>query len=103
MQSPRVTSLKRPDLHAVGFPSDDRNEPFMKPKMKIVDVPRYEHYDNDDYPLCSAYFMYGDKKETFLFHIPTRNPDFLQVEKSPFMTCHLPLVQNEPHHLIPFR
>ncbi|KAK2567754.1 L-tyrosine decarboxylase [Acropora cervicornis] len=62
----------------VGFPSDD-DHPFMEPEMKIVDVPRYEHYDNGDYPQYSAYFMYGDKKETFLFHIPAKSPDLFQV------------------------
>ncbi|XP_074620778.1 uncharacterized protein LOC141879398 isoform X2 [Acropora palmata] len=62
----------------VGFPSDD-DHPFMEPEMKILDVPRYEHYDNGDYPQYSAYFMYGDKKETFLFHIPAKSPDLFQV------------------------
>ena len=87
----------------VGFPSDDDDHPFMEPKMKIVDVPRYEHYDNDDYPQYSAYFMYGDTKETFLFHIPAKSPDFFQVSNSPFVTSHLPLVQNKPQHLKPFQ
>ncbi|XP_068718076.1 uncharacterized protein [Montipora capricornis] len=65
----------------VGFPSDDQENyhPFMKPKMKIKDVPRYEHFDKADYPEHGTYFMYGDKKDTFLFHIPTKSRDFLQV------------------------
>lgn len=63
----------------VGMPSDDDKNSFMSPKMKVVDVPRYEHFDNDDYPESSSYFMYGDKKNVFLFHIPTKSPDFFQV------------------------
>lgn len=63
----------------VGMPSDDDKNPFMSPKMKIMDVPRYQHFDDQDYPESSAYFMYGDKKGVFLFHIPTKSPDFFQV------------------------
>lgn len=63
----------------VGLPSDDDKNPFMSPKMKIMDVPRYEHFDNDDYPEDSSYFMYGDKTTAFLFHIPTKIPDYFQV------------------------
>lgn len=47
--------------------------------MKVLDVPQYEHFDDEEYPESSSYFMYGDKKDAFLFHIPTKNPDFLQV------------------------
>lgn len=63
----------------VGLPSDDDKNPFMSLKMKIMDVPRYEHFDNDDYPEASSYFMYGDKMTAFLFHIPTKIPDYFQV------------------------
>ena len=66
----------------VGLPSDDDKSPFMTAKMKIMDVPRYEHFDDDDYPESCSYFMYGDKKSAFLFHIPTKNPDFFQVNAS---------------------
>ena len=55
------------------------NKPFMTANMKVLDVPQYEHFDDEDYPESSSYFMYGDKKDAFLFHIPTKNPDFLQV------------------------
>ena len=66
----------------VGLPSDGDKNPFMNPKMKIMDVPRYEHFDNDEYPESSSYFMYGDKKCAFLLHIPTKSPDFFQVNAS---------------------
>lgn len=67
----------------VGLPSDDDNKPFMSANMKIMDVPRYEHFDNLEYPERISYFMYGDKDNAFLFHVPTKSPDFLQV-------CYLP-------------
>ncbi|KAJ7356263.1 hypothetical protein OS493_026020 [Desmophyllum pertusum] len=51
----------------------------MTANMKVLDVPQYEHFDDDEYPESSSYFMYGDKKDAFLFHIPTKNPDFLQI------------------------
>ena len=62
----------------VGMPSEG-SEPFMTAKMKVSDVPHYEHFDDEEYPDSSSYFMYGDKKAAFLFHIPTKDPDFLQV------------------------
>lgn len=62
----------------VGMPSHG-NKPFMTANMKVLDVPQYEHFDDEEYPESSSYFMYGDKKDAFLFHIPTKNPDFLQV------------------------
>ena len=62
----------------VGLPSD-HDKPFMTVMMKIVDVARYQHFDKGDYPDASTYFMYGDKKSVFLFHIPTKSPDFFQV------------------------
>ena len=65
------------DLY-IGLPSHG-SKPFMTANMKVVDVPQYEHFDDDEYPEFSSYFMYGDKKHAFLFHIPTKNPDFLQV------------------------
>ena len=46
----------------------------MTAYMYVVDVPQYEHFDDDEYPEFLSYFLYGDK-----FHIPTKNPDFLQV------------------------
>ena len=63
----------------VGLPSDDGNHPFMCSNMKIMDVPRYEHFDNHEYQEHSSYFMYGDKENVFLFHVPTKSPDFFQV------------------------
>lgn len=63
----------------VGMPSDHDKNPFMSVKMKIIDVPRYEHFDKGDYPDHANYFMYGDKESVFLFHIPTKSPDFFQV------------------------
>lgn len=62
----------------VGMPSDG-SKPFMTANMKVVDVPRYVHFDDEDYSEFSSYFMYGNKKNAFLFHIPTKKPDFLQV------------------------
>lgn len=64
----------------VGLPSRG-SKPFMTANMKVLDVPQYEHFDDDEYPESSSYFMYGDKKDAFLFHIPTKNPDFLQVKE----------------------
>ena len=66
----------------VGMPSDHDKNPFMSAKMKIIDVPRYEHFDKGDYQDHGTYFMYGDKKSVFLFHIPTKSPDFFQVNVS---------------------
>ena len=51
----------------------------MTANMRVQDVPQYDHFDDEEYPESSSYFMYGDKKDAFLFHIPTKNPDFLQV------------------------
>ena len=67
----------------VGLPAsdDDNHHPFLKAKMRIMDVPRYEHLDEDEYPEYSSYFMYGDQTNTFLFHIPTKNSDFFQVSR----------------------
>lgn len=65
----------------VGLPSDDDDNPFMSANMKIMDVPRYEHFDNHEYLEHSSYFIYGDKDSVFLFHVPTKSPDFLQVYK----------------------
>ena len=62
----------------VGMPSDG-SKPFMTANMKVLDVPHYEHFDDEEYPEHSSYFMYGDKGNAFLFHIPTRKPDYLQV------------------------
>ena len=62
----------------VGMPSHG-NEPFLRANMMVLDVPQYEHFDDEEYPESSSYLMYGDKNDAFLFHIPTKNPDFLQV------------------------
>ena len=63
----------------IGMPSDNSNHPFMSPKMKIIDVPRFEHFNNYESPEHSSYFMYGDTKNVFLFHIPAKSSDFYQV------------------------
>ena len=65
----------------VGLPTDS-SVPFMTANMKIVDVPRYDHFDraDDQYPDNATYVMYGDVGNAFLFHIPTMDPDYLQVD-----------------------
>ena len=63
----------------IGLPSDSSNHPFMCPNMKIIDVPRYEHFDNHEFSKHGSYFKYGDRDNVFLFHIPTKSPDFFQV------------------------
>ena len=64
----------------VGLPSEE-HKPFMSANMKVIDVPRFDHFDVTDteYPEFSTYFMYGDKHHIYLSHIPTRQPDFQQV------------------------
>lgn len=59
----------------------DSGAPFMTADMKIVDVPRYDHFDKADdlYPENATYFMYGDVGNAYLFHTPTKDPDYLQV------------------------
>lgn len=83
----------------VGLPSDDDKKPFMTVKMKIADVARYKHFDNGDYPDACSYFMYGDKKSVFLFHIPTKSPDFFQVITNGYrVNCYRQmLLQPEPY------
>ena len=55
--------------------------PFMTANMTVVDVPRYDHLDkaDDQYPDNATYLMYGDKDSAYLFHAPTKDPDYLQV------------------------
>ena len=57
------------------------SEPFMTADMKIVDVPRYDHLDiaDDQYPEKATYLLYGDVGNAYLFHTPTKDPDYLQV------------------------
>lgn len=62
----------------VGMPSVG-SKPFMTADMRVLDVPQFERFDDEEYPEFSSYFLYGNKKSAFLFHIPTRKPDFLQV------------------------
>lgn len=64
----------------VGLPNGN-NEPFMTADMEIKDVPRYDHFDkaDDQYPDVATYVMYGDLKDAYLFHYPTKYPDYLQV------------------------
>ena len=53
----------------------------MTTDMKIVDVPRYDHFDKADdlYPDNATYLLYGDVGNAYLFHTPTKDPDYLQV------------------------
>ena len=65
-----------------GLPTES-SEPFMKRrKMKIVDVPRYDHFDkaDDQYPEFATYILYGEVGNAYLFHSPTKDPDYLQVK-----------------------
>ena len=65
-----------------GLPTDS-SKPFMpKRKMKVVDVPRYDHFDkaDDQYPEFATYILYGDVGNAYLFHSPTKDPDYLQVK-----------------------
>ena len=64
----------------VGLPNGN-NEPFMTADMEIKDVPRYDHFDkaDDQYPDVATYVMYGDLNDAYLFHYPTKYPDYLQV------------------------
>ena len=55
---------------------------LMKYQTKIIDVLRYEHFDKHEFPEHSEfllYVLYGDRKKVFLFHIPTKSPDFFEV------------------------
>ena len=65
----------------VGLPSEGGSLFMKEVTMKVVDVPRFDHYDPlaTAYPEFSTYFMYGDKDHAFISHIPTKNPDFQQV------------------------
>ena len=57
-------------------------EPFLEDrKMKVVDLARYDHFDYTapNAPVVCTFFLYGDKKNAYIAHIPNRNLDFLQV------------------------
>lgn len=64
----------------VGLPSGTHG-PFMTADMEIKDVPRYDHFDKADkeYPEYATYVMYGNLNDAYLFHIPTKDPDYLQI------------------------
>lgn len=64
----------------VGLPSGIIR-PFMTADMEIKDVPRYDHFDKADeqYPEVATYVMYGNLNDAYLFHIPTKDPDYLQI------------------------
>ncbi|KAJ7356280.1 hypothetical protein OS493_026039 [Desmophyllum pertusum] len=64
----------------VGLPTES-SVPFMTADMKIVDVPRYDHFDvaDDQYPDSATYILYGDVGNAYLFHTPTKDPDYLQI------------------------
>ena len=65
----------------VGLPTES-SVSFMTADMKIVDVPRYDHFDraDDQYPDNATYVLYGDVGNAYLFHTPTKDPDYLQVQ-----------------------
>ena len=50
-------------------------------KLKVADLACYDHFDYTviHAPLTSTFFLYGDKKNAYITHIPNRNLDFLQV------------------------
>ena len=72
---------ERPSVKFDFFVGLDSNAPFMTAEMKIVDVPRYDHFDkaDDQYPENATYLLYGDVGNAYLFHTPTKYPDYLQV------------------------
>lgn len=72
---------ERPSLKFDFFVGLESNAPFMTADMKIVDVPRYDHFDkaDDQYPENATYLLYGDVGNAYLFHTPTKDPDYLQV------------------------
>ena len=58
------------------------NPPLMAGvEMKVLDVPRFDHFDPlaADYPEFSTYFIYGTATRAYISHIPTKQPDFEQV------------------------
>ena len=50
-------------------------------KLKVVDLARYDHFDYTAIhaPVISTFFLYGDKKNAYITHIPNKNLDFIQV------------------------
>lgn len=65
-----------------GLPTDSSKPLMLKRKMKVVDVPRSDHFDkaDDQYPEFATYILYGDVGNAYLFHSPTKDPDYLQVK-----------------------
>jgi len=74
---------ERPSTKFDFFVGLDSNTPFMTADMKIVDVPRYDHFDKADdlYPENATYLLYGDVGNAYLFHTPTKDKDYLQVSR----------------------
>lgn len=35
----------------------DQSKPFMSADMKVLDVPQFEHFDDEEYPEFSSFFM----------------------------------------------
>ena len=72
---------ERPTVKFDFFVGLDSSVPFMTADMKIVDVPRYDHFDkaDDQYPDNATYLLYGDVGNAYLFHTPTKDPDYQQV------------------------
>lgn len=74
---------EQPSVKFDFFAGFDSKVPFMTADMKIVDVPRYDHFDKADdlYPENATYLLYGDVGNAYLFHTPTKDPDYLQVSR----------------------
>ena len=53
----------------IGLPSH-ASKPFTTAYMKVVDVPQYEHFADDEYPEFLSYFLYGDEKDQGRFLVP---------------------------------
>ena len=56
----------------IGLPSH-ASKPFMTAYMKVVDVPQYEHFDDNEYPRFLSYFLYGDEKDQGRFLVSYSN------------------------------
>ena len=61
-------------------------------KLRVVDLARYDHFDYTAIhaPVISTFFLYGDKKNAYITHIPSRNLDFLQVSYTSILTSTCP-------------
>ncbi|KAL4229059.1 hypothetical protein ACF0H5_012097 [Mactra antiquata] len=66
----------------VGLPSHT-NTPFLTTKVKVLDIPRRNHFDmtQTDYPAKLTYFMYGKNGNAYMSHNMSMRPDVHQVIK----------------------